>query len=688
MKPPSTRLRRLTQGLPRDTRDTLWLVAVVGFAVLPQLPRLPLWAVGVVLGLLAWRAALAVWERPLPPRGLLVALLLGVAALTRWEYGVLIGRASGLTLLCVLLGMKLLEMRARRDAFVVFFLGFFLILLQYLHSQSLWVALWSGLTVWALLTSVVLAHMPLGQPALRLAAREAGRSVLLGLPVMALLFVAFPRLDPLWGVPSQGASTGLSDRLGFGDIAQLAQNERLALRLQALPGSSLPAPSQLYVRAHVLSQFDGQEWQGAPAPRRRAPPELLLQGEVVRYQAVLEPQHLSVLPVLEPSPGQAGESWEPNPGLRLQRSAEWVWHSPRPLSTRLAFEHVALRRASDAQMGPTDWDAALASYLQLPAAFNPRLRAWSRQQAGPGDARDGARTQDFVRLLLRHIQQSPFHYSLTPGAYGLDSPHGVDEFWFDRRVGFCEHYAGATALALRAAGVPSRIVTGYLGADPEPLEGWTLIRSSHAHAWVEYWLAGAGWQRLDPTGAVAPERVLRNQVLLAPPGVLRGAMNALDPALWQHLRQWAERLDLQWQQRILNYQRAQQLNLLKHLGLDEPDTQQLGGLAAVGIGLLLGLGLLLAAWQNRSPNPWTRRLAAVRRRLQARGLPAAPFEAPLRWAERCPDAALRDALLALEQLRYGQAATAQAPRGWAGVQSRLQETRAWWRWWRTFRRLT
>ncbi len=662
----------MSPTLTREQRDTGFLIGVVALAIGPHLWRVPLWAAGLALGLLAWRAWLAWRSRPLPARWVLLAIAVAAAVGAKLSHGALLGRSSGLTLVCLLLALKLLEMHARRDAFVVFFLGFFLVLTQFLYSQSLWVALWTLASVWGLLTALVLAQMPLGQPSLKAAGREAARTTAFGLPLMVLLFLLFPRIGPLWGVPGQSGSTGLSEEMSFGDVSTLALDERVALRLRAVDGE-LPPPGQLYLRGPVLTEFDGQAWK--PAATVTVPPEaLVLSGGVLRYELLLEPLRMTVLPVLEHSPGQPGETWALD-GVTLRRTAELTWIAPRPLGETLRVQAVAVP-PSGVQRGPLAEHPSLRAARALPPGLNPRLRAWARElhdQAG-NDA-------DFVRAVVAHIRQAPFSYTLNPGVYGEFSPHGIDEFWFDRRMGFCEHYASAFVVALRAAGIPARIVTGYQGRDAELQDGWAVVRNSNAHAWAEYWLPGIGWQRADPTAAVAPERVERGLALSTPVGVFRGAFDAVDPTLWAGLRRLAERMDLRWQEWVLNYKREQQFRLLDKLGFDSPDWTGLGQLAAVTIAVLAFASLAWQQWQARRRDPWPGRLARVHAQLKARGWPVAPHQAPLRWAHTVrahggPEA-VAQALLTLEAWRYGP--EAQPTRGWQQTWHEAQRWRQWWR---------
>jgi transglutaminase-like putative cysteine protease len=657
----------------REQRDTGFLLAVVTTAVGPHLWRIPLWASALTLVLLAWRGWLAWRERPLPSRWWLLGIAVAAAACAKLTHGVLVGRVSGLTLVCILLALKLLEMHARRDAFVVFFLGFFLVLTQFLHSQSLWVAGWTLFSVWGLLTALVLAQMPLGQPSLRVAAREAARTTALGLPLMVALFLLFPRIGPLWGVPGQSGSTGLSETMSFGDVSTLALDERVALRVRALDGA-LPPPSQFYLRGPVLTDFDGQEWRPSAVPL--IPQDaLLLEGGVLRYELLLEPLRMTVLPVLEHSPGQPGETWALD-GVTLRRTADLVWMAPRPLGETLRAPAVAVP-PSGVRMGPLTEHVSLRAARALPANRNPRLRAWA-QDLRAQTSGDLA----FVQAVLGHIRQAPFSYTLNPGVYGEFSPHGIDEFWFDRRQGFCEHYASAFVVALRSAGIPARVVTGYQGRDALLQDGWAVVRNSHAHAWAEFWLPGQGWQRADPTAAVAPERVERGLALESPVGLFRGAVDAVNPTLWAAARQLAERLDLRWQQWVLGYKRDQQFQLLERLGFEKPDWNSLGQVVAITLGLGMALGLAWQAVLARRRDTWPRRLERVHAWLTRQGWSVPPHQAPLRWAQQVQHqdapAPVVQALLALEDWRYGP--QAEPPRDW---RRRWREARRWRAWWRS-----
>lgn len=640
--------------LPRDARDTLFLVGVIGWTVLPHLPHLPLWCALLTGAVLAWRARLAFANEALPSRWLLAAVLCVATGLTLWTHRTLLGKEAGVTLLVVLVALKTLELRARRDAFVVFFLGFFVVLTQFLYAQTLPVALATLVAVWGLLTALVLAHMPVGQPALRRAAGLAARCALLGTPLMVLLFVLFPRIGPLWGVPSDGLSaTGLSMNMQMGSVAELALDDSVALRVRFL--GAAPRPEALYFRGPVLTRFDGREWLPL-APRfvsaDAARAALRGTGRSVEYEMTLEPSRLPLLPLLEAAPEAPRIE-----GLRVRPTDDLQWRTDRPVGERVRLRALALPAFSH---GPLEAVASLRRDLELPAGANPRTVAWAEAlRAEPRFAQADAGA--LVRAVLEHIRSAGFVYTLTPGLYAEDGgPNGVDEFWLDRRQGFCEHYAAAFVVVLRAMGVPARVVTGYQGADAEPVDGFYVVRQSNAHAWAEYWQAGRGWIRADPTAAVAPERIVRSRRLEPAPGLVASAIGGVSPALLARLRGGWEGLNNRWNQWVLNYSRGQQLDLLRDVGFQSPSWQDLALLliGALSAASLAGAGW--AWWERRRVEPWVRESARLRRALRALGIAAGPHESPavlgraVRARFGAAGAALADALARLELQRYGR----------------------------------
>jgi protein-glutamine gamma-glutamyltransferase len=640
--------RWLPTRLPREARDTLFLLAVVGWTVLPHVPQLPLWCSLLALMMLLWRGALALRGEPLPSRWVVVAILLLAAGLTWWSHRTLLGREAGVTLVVVLAAMKTLELRARRDAFVVFFLGFFLVLTNFLYSQSLLTAVAMLVSVWGLLTALVLAHMPVGQPALRAAGALALRTALLGAPVMALLFVLFPRVAPLWGVPTDAIGrTGLSATMKLGAIAELAQDDTVAMRVRFEGG--VPVGDQLYFRGPVLSRFDGIEWRMSEAvfqPRAG----FRAQGTALRYEMTVEPLRVPTLPLLEITAEEPRVDGA-DPGFFMRRREDLNWFVNRIITDRLRVQAVAY---PSHRHGPTQRVSELSELVQLPPGVNPRLTAWAREfRARTGDA--GAEV--IAGALLAHIRSGGYIYTLAPGEYGANL---LDEFWLDRKEGFCEHFAAAFVVAMRAMDIPARVVTGYQGGEFNPIDGFLEVRNSDAHAWAEYWTAARGWVRVDPTAAVAPDRIQRGQRLVPTPGLLASAIGSVNPNLLSQLRALWSAMDNRWNQWVLNYSRGKQLDLLRTLGVEQPSLGQVGYLLFLTVSVLALAGALWAWWEQHRIDPWLRAHRRAVRALAARGVASAAHLPPRALAERAlavhgeAARALVQHLLALEAVRYGR----------------------------------
>lgn len=651
--------------LTREARDTLWLLGMLALVLVPHVPRLPWWSSTLAALALGWRAWLAVHDAPLPRRPLLMALLAATMACTWLTFGTVLGREAGTALVVMLTTLKSLELRARRDALVCLYLGFFLVLTQFLYDQGIVTAVLMLVAVWGLLVSLVLGQRPLGHPPLREVGGEAARNMLVGLPVMVLLFVLFPRFGPLWALPSDAQGRiGLSDQISLGDVGSLAASQEVALRVkfQGPP----PPMNRMYFRGPVLDHFDGQQWQAQVRPPTWQP-DVQVGGTPWAYDITLEPLQLKVLPLLDGT-GEVA----PAPGTRLpaltRRGLQWE----APLTgERLRLQARAWPVANE---GPLDDHLWLREWVQLPPGRNPRTLAWAlalRQQPAWREAPASA----VVGEVLRHIRSAEFRYTLSPGRPPPGELHLIDRFWFDQQAGFCEHFASAFVVVLRAMDIPSRVVLGYQGAEFNPIDGQFTVRQSHAHAWAEYWQPGRGWVRVDPTAAVAPERI-EQPPQLRPLQGLPGMMGDLDPAFLKRWRHAWEAVDHRWNTWVLQYSNSQQMNLLQQLGMRNPDVGSLLHVLGLALGLL-GLGGAAwagwQAWQARKA-PWPRLLSALDRALSARiAPPPGPRPAsPLAWA-RHPALVHHEALLtrlhALDTLRYG--AAAHMPRPGMGRQARL-----------------
>ena len=656
-----SRLTNLLQNLPRDSRDTLFLLGVIAWVLLPQTGHLPWWCSMLAAAVLLWRGYLALALRPLPNawwRLGLLALAIGATLLT---HRTLLGRDAGVTMLAVLLTLKTLELRARRDAFVVFFLGFFCMLANFFYSQSLLTAASMLLGLLGLLTVLVNAHMPVGKPPLLQAVKTAGWMALLGAPIMIVLFLLFPRLAPLWGVPSDAVvgRSGLSANMQVGNIASLALDDSVAMRIK-FEGQP-PPQSDLYFRGPVLSSFDGREWVPARADvfsRFNIPASLVVSGAPVNYEVTMEPSSkpwLMVMDAAVQSPALSGYQSRMQPDLQ--------WQLNRPLNDLVRYKAQSYPNFSH---GPKTANVTLREFVELPAGFNPRTLALANDiRRDPRYTQAGSYAM--VEVVMNKLRTGGYNYTLEPGVYGKNT---ADEFWFDKKEGFCEHIASSFVILMRALDVPARIVTGYQGGEQNSVDGFWTIRQSDAHAWAEVWVEGRGWVRIDPTSAVAPGRTGAFQRLAAPQNAVGQALTNLNPRFSVQLRAMWEAVNSAWSQRVLNYTQGKQLDLLKNIGFQTPNWQDLS-YVLIGIVVVLSLlGALWSLWERTQHDPWLRLLGNARKRLAKAGIDSTVATSPRQLAallQRHHDASQRQNsdelqrwLMQLEAQRYAAPASGQS----------------------------
>lgn len=645
-------------NLPRDSRDTLFLLAVIAMVVLPQVGHLPVWCSALVALVLLWRGALAWQSKPLPSHWWL-ALILVVAISATWAtHRTLLGRDAGVTMIVILLALKTLELRAQRDAFVVFFLGFFCMLSNFFFSQSLLTAFAMLLALLGLLTALVNAHMPVGKPPLMTAAKIAGQMALLGAPIMLVLFMLFPRLAPLWGMPgdSRMGRSGLSADMQVGTIAKLALDDSIAMRIKF--AQALPKSADVYLRGPVLSAFDGREWLPLPASMASAS-HLRVSGAPMDYEVTLEPQNKPWVFVLDAA---ATAPILANYTLRMTPDLQWL--ADRPISELVRYKAQSYPQFTHGPLGQgQSMELSLQNYIDLPAGFNPRtLQLAADMRRDPRYA--AADTATLVAAVMQRLRTGGYEYTLEPGIYGKNT---ADEFLFDRKAGFCEHIASSFVVLMRALDVPARVVTGYQGGEFNALDGYWVVRQSDAHAWVEVWQAGS-WVRVDPTAAVSPQRIESFQRLATPTGAFGGAINSALGNVWStvgfnpliQLRSVWDAVNNTWNQKVLNYTQAKQFELLKNLGFASPSWEDL---SYVIIGVLLQVSLAASAWsfwERRQHDPWLRLLATVQTRFKALGIPVSPHTPPRELAQLASSRfgesanALHAWLIKLEAVRYAR----------------------------------
>lgn len=622
------------------------LLAVLGLVVLPHATHLPFWLTGLVFSLGAWRFVAARQGLRLPAAWIRVPLTLLTLSAVFAHYGTLLGRDSGAALLIAMLGLKLLEVRETRDVYVVAFLGYFLIIIHFLFTQSIPMVVYM-LVIVTLLTAVLIDLNRDRTTPLPVNLRLAGSLVAYALPLTLVLFILFPRINgPLWGMPNDAYSglTGLSEQMAPGRISQLSLSDAVAFR--ASFENQLPSPQQRYWRGPVFTHTDGEGWRGErhwnPAYSAQAPSYRYF-GEPFHYSVMVEPHNRPWLFALD-LPARVP------PASRI--TGDFQLLADQPLRERRRYDMISY---PDYRTGPLSEEERHLN-LQLPAAGNPRARAlaaaWRRDTRSPAE---------IVQAALRMYREQDFVYTLSPP---LVREEFVDGFLFTTRKGFCEHYAGSFAFLMRAAGIPARVVTGYQGGELNDLGNYLIVRQRDAHAWTEVWLEGLGWSRIDPTAAVAPERIERGIV----PGLrqegeavrFESAHGPFFNQVWRNLRHGWDALNTRWNQWVLGFDIQRQTQLLSWLSLAGFSWQAVATALMTLIGAVLGLLVLrrLNA-ERRADDPVVRLYRHYCEKLARRGLPRAADEGPDDYAQRIiharPDLArqVRSINALYVALRYG-----------------------------------
>jgi transglutaminase-like putative cysteine protease len=635
------------------------LLAVVVLIAAPHAQRMPVWVSAFGLALIGWRVLAAQRDWPLPSRWLLAALAIATSAGVILSYGPLLGRDASVALLAVMVALKCMELRSQRDANVVICLGYFLIITNFLYSQSIATAAFMLVALlWLTATSISLQDRARAlQPAQ--VARTAGMLVLQAVPLMLVLFVLFPRVQgPVFGFPQATSTgiTGLSESMSPGDLANLGLSDEVAFRVDF--HTPAPKPAELYWRGPVLSEFDGRTWRiGSSAASGRA--ESSQASAAVRYTVTLEPHHMRWLFAVDlPATLPAGASLTPDYQLL----------APRPVRVRERYEMTS---RLEYRLGAVERPEALQRALRLPRSLNPRARELA-QRLRAGAASD----REVVQAALAFFRTNLFFYTLTPPPLGL---HSVDEFLFQTRRGFCEHYASSFAFLMRAAGVPARVVTGYQGGEINPLGGYLIVRQSEAHAWAEVWLEGTGWTRVDPTAAVSPARIEVGIAAALPrteplPLGVRG-----DYPLVTQLRYTLDSITNSWNQWVLGYTPDRQIRLLSRVGVEAPSWKSLTALLVVGAGIVLLALTVMTLQQLRrgDSDPVQHAYRAFCRKLARAGVVRGSSEGPLDFARRAcaarPQAAgaVQEITHLYLALRYGGA----PPAGARELRSRVRAFR-------------
>ncbi|MBY6032462.1 DUF3488 and transglutaminase-like domain-containing protein [Marinobacter daepoensis] len=609
----------------------LWLIASFGLLLIPQWDRLPWWLIAACVVLSAWRWLAQRGRVKLPGRllrgGVMFALIGVYVATVQGRFTV--DTAASFFVLAV--GLKWLETRSNRDFYVLFFIQVYLAAVNFLFKQEI---------AWALLTFVAIGCLMVGLQVLNAPDvpesqsagwKRLGGMVLKTVPVVILLFVFFPRMAPLWSVPlvSGQARSGISETMRPGDISNLAQSSERAFRVTF--GDQPPPYPERYWRGLILDYLDGETWRQREADGFRRPARVNNDGGV----GPLQSREYDIL--MEPTDQRWAFSLENSVAVsdNVQATPERLFRFNRPADSPVRYR---LEQRSD-EVGASDVLNAADErrYLQLPATGNPRARALAQHLAGD------LAPVELVGELLRRFRQEAYFYTLRPPAMPED---GIDALLFDEKRGFCAHYAGAATFVFRAAGIPARVVVGYQGGDAGAGGEYLIVRQYDAHAWVEVWLEGRGWVRVDPTAAIAPSRIESGlREAMAEEGSflendLTSAQRYGDIAILQWASLQMDRINYQWQRWVVGYQGQSQMDLMSRLpggwGLRELGYATAG---VIGAALLIaGLVSAVSARRGVRRDAFGRVVDSWHRLCAKTGVPVRSGETPLALAERLSEA--------------------------------------------------
>lgn len=596
----------MAEPLPLPLRR--WCMAAAGACLLPLLLQLPP-GLATTLGLLA--ALGYAFSRPWPGP-LRIGLVVAAMGYLFFTFGFSVGRDTGTALLATLLAVKPGETRSLRDARSLLGFSLFAPFAAFLQDQGPLVLVLSLVALGALLVALsLLAEQRPGAAPARVGKAKllaTGRAVLVALPLAMAAFFLFPRLAvPLWGMPENALGAGgLGESMTPDEWIDLFSDDAPALRVRFLDAA--PPPEDLYWRAQVLWNFDGRSWTRERDIEFLPPPQVTLQGRVVDHEVTLEPTEQRYLVVLDP-PLEAPE------GGRLLADGTVV----TPVRVDRLQRYTA-RAAPSARWGEALPDPMRRLALRLPADSNPRTAALGRQwraESGGDDLAVVQRALDWIG--------AEFSYSLSVRPTGR---HSVDEFLFETKLGFCQHFSSSFAVLMRSAGIPTRVVLGYYRGTRNSYADYWTVRRMDAHAWNEVWLAGRGWVRVDPTAAVAPDRILDTVAD-------RQRAEAFLPGDFHQLRDlydWARR---GWNDLVLSLDAERQSRFFRPLGFDRVDATQLGLAFAVGAGLMMVLTLrYLMRGQPGSRDPLVAAWLQFVRRMRRAGHGKDPWEPPLSYGAR------------------------------------------------------
>ena len=602
-----------------------FLLAGLVVVLLPHINHLPLWTSLTCFSLLMWRLLYDMNRLPLPNKYILFLMFVLITLGVLSKYFTIVGREAGTALLIALICLKLFEIKSLRDISLVIQLSFFAIVVTFLFSQSIFVALSMLVAVVLLITALIdFQHAKSGQTRQAYSEKEhlilATKMVLYAMPLATIIFMFFPRTStPLWGLPHDAfqAKTGLSDEMSPGKISNLSDSEAVAFRVQFQ--STKPALAKTYWRGPVFWSFDGNTWS-APESQRRVLKKSVLgnASNPIAYTITLEPHNNYWLFALD-QPGTI-------PDFALL-STEMQLVARKPVNHLTRYELTSYLNYS------LPWIKRLqpARYLYVPPGSAPRARQYIQQvvQQYPDKA-------DMVNAVLQRFRNGQYYYTTQP-PYLYDDP--IDEFLFETKRGYCEHYASSFTVLMRLAGIPARVVTGYQGGEMNPLSNYMIVRQSDAHAWSEIYLENNGWLRVDPTAVIPAENIENISDIARFRGELLDTSRLTEQSWYmasakQLLFAW-DMVNNRWNQWVIGYSNQKQKSLFKAIGVPEITWRGLSYVLFTTLSVFtLFVAVNIFKAQRIRKNAIEKIYQQFLRKLRALHIEKSPFEGALNFSQR------------------------------------------------------
>ncbi|MGQ3887682.1 transglutaminaseTgpA domain-containing protein [Legionella sp. CNM-1927-20] len=584
---------------------TRYILVVVLICYLPHFFQSPYWITLLLLGAIIYKLIAGYFSFSPLPGWVKLVFVISTVILLKIHYGNIINSGFFIGFLASFIGLKCLEIHNIRDIKFLIICNFYLILASLIIDQSLWIIVY--LFVAILANVLLMLKLNSQQVSLRNLSSRSLKYLLIAVPFSLLLFYVFPRIaKPLWQVPAHSSNQiGFSEKMNPGSITQLFTDDRTALRVTFSDKPILNG----YWQGLILNFYNGVSWSAVRIGQNDLRPlKELSANQKVDYEVMLEPHQKKWLFYL-------GFPVAARPKLLFITNSGLVMANQDKIQQRLIY---------GLQIGKELYHPLsaqeLQQNLQLPPNVNNQLIGWARENF----INLKNNPEQIIKKLSEYIRQQPFYYTLAPNQ--LISRNQMDEFWFQSRRGYCEHYASAVAIILRAVGIPTRVVIGYQGGIWNSVGQYLDIQQNNAHAWIEYWQENLGWQLVDPTSFIAPERIDKAIRDFQLSHLSQQNSNYSAGLTWlQRSQFFMETLRFFAERWLLFYNQDTQKDLLKKLGLEQWGTTDLLRVAIAAFLIFMVLtGLIYVRSQYKRVDPVTKAYQKLQKEFKRFNIPLSP----------------------------------------------------------------